>query len=109
MPVCRVFLHFCVFLHFPGLLKDSAVTASSRVGPSIGHPKAVWLKKILTGFLWISAEIDLAPPRSTGPAPHINVLQKSAPLTNSEAKAVWLKKLGPVFIGFRPTIDPGIP
>ena len=32
-----------------------------------------------------TAEIDLAPPpRSTGPAPHINIFQKSAPLTNSE-------------------------
>ena len=51
-----------------------------------GYLKAVWLKIFGPVFLGFLQEIDPGtPPRSPGPAPHINFHEKSAPETNSNA------------------------
>jgi len=58
-----------------------------------GYLKAVWLEifgPVFPGFL---AEVDARnPPRSPGPAPHINFHAKSAPQTTSKAVSRHTKK-----------------
>ena len=52
-----------------------------------GYLKAVWLEIFGPVFPGFSAEIDPRdPPRSPGPASHINFHEKSAPQTNSKTK-----------------------
>ena len=52
-----------------------------------GCLKAVWLEIFGPFFHGFSIEIDPRnPPRSPGPAPHINFHEKSAPQTKSKAK-----------------------
>jgi len=58
-------------------------TDTSRQAP--GYLKAVWLEIFGPVFQGFPAETDPQdPPRSPGPAPHINFHEKSAPQTNSE-------------------------
>jgi len=57
-----------------------------------GYLKAVWLEIFGPVFLGFSAEVDTRdPPRSPGPAPHINFHEKSAPQT----KAKWRRTKNP--------------
>ena len=65
---------------------SSPPSLSERDGGSAGYLKAVWLEIFGPVFHGFSAETDPRdPPRSPGPAPHINSREKSAPQTNSEA------------------------
>jgi len=53
----------------------------------VGYLKAVWLEMFGSVFLGFPAEAaPRDPPRSPGPAPHINLHDKSALQTNSKAK-----------------------
>ena len=97
--------------------------------------RRVKIKLLGPVFRGFSPEIrPLDPLRSTGHPPDINLHQKSAPETNSEAISLWahkgwvcfrthphgsvpkrkrggvkMKVFGPVFVGFNQEIDPGTP
>ena len=54
--------------------------------------KAVWLKMFGPVFLGFRQKIDPRDtPRSPGPAPHINLHQKSAPETNCKLISLWAR------------------
>ena len=68
-------------------LRPAGSSPARPARPCSGYLKAVWLEIFGPIFIGFSAEIDPRDPsRSPGPAPHINVHEKSTPQTKSRAK-----------------------
>jgi hypothetical protein len=76
----------------PGVT-DLSMTSNSSVVCASGYLKAVWPEIFGPVFPGFSAEPDHPrPPRSPGPAPHVNFHEKSTPQTNSKAVS-WQTKI----------------
>ena len=91
--------------------ETNSKAASSPFSVLLGtYLKAVWQETFGPVFSGLSTEIDPRdPPRSPGPAPHINSNEKSAPQTKSRAK--WWREKSPARppSGTQDTVVGGLP
>ena len=94
----KLSLGFCSGCNpFSGSGRPRGTGAPDKNHQQTGYLKAVWLEIFGPVSLGFSTKSDpRGPPRSPGPAPHINLHEKSAPETKSEAVS-WRTKDPGVF------------